>query len=480
MKHTYILDTNILLDDPFAITSFDDNNIIIPLVVVEEMDRFKDKPGELGANAREFSRYLGKFISEDVQRLNEGVTTEGGGHLRVVTISELAAYGADLSKFPELEDYRGGDNKILQVLLGLTNKAKEVGEPEMPILVTRDIQLRVKCNVLGLRSEDRRKGGLPKRAKELYQGIREIRVPWNVIQAANENPQEAEFNLNAMCLLDNQPQMHPNEFATFVAPDGTKLQTLYRHTSATVAKPVALPKLHKIQPRNLEQRAALDLLLDPKIKLVTILGKAGSGKSLVSLAAGLEQVLDKRIYKNLFVCRPIQPVGRDIGYLPGDKSEKLEPWLAPIKDNLKFLLSNDSGKYDKRTRTGKGSSKDEGGFAKPPAFSTFDLLVEQGIIEIEAMTYIRGRSIANAYMLIDEVQNITPHELKTILTRVGENTKIVLNGDIEQIDNLFVDSLNNGLTVAVEKFKDIDIAGHLILRKGERSALATLSSEILD
>jgi len=479
MKHTYILDTNILLDDPHAITSFDDNNIVIPLIVVEEMDRFKDKPGELGVNAREFSRYLGRFISDDLYRLNEGITTEGGGHLRVVTISELSDHGADLSKFPELEDYNGGDNKILQVLLGLTQKARKEGT-ELPILVTRDIQLRVKCNVLGLRSEDRRKGGLPKKARELYKGIREIRVPWSVVQVINENPTSAELNLNALCLMDNQPEMYPNEFATFVAPDGTGLsQILYRHTG-DISTPVVLPKMHKISPRNLEQKATLALLLDPKIKLVTILGKAGSGKSLVSLAAGLEQVLDKRVYKNLFVCRPIQPLGRDIGYLPGSKSEKLEPWLAPVKDNLKFLLSNDSGKFEKRSRTGKGSSKDEGGFAKPPEFSTFDMLVEQGIIEIEAMTYIRGRSIANSYMLIDEVQNISAHELKTILTRVGENTKIVLNGDIEQIDNLFVDSVNNGLSVAVEKFKDQKIAGHITMAKCERSALAEISANILE
>jgi PhoH-like ATPase len=294
------------------------------------------------------------------------------------------------------------DNKILQVLLGLTQKARKEGT-ELPILVTRDIQLRVKCNVLGLHSEDRRKGGLPKKTRELYRGIREIRVPWSVVQIINENPTKTELNLNALCLMDNQPEMYPNEFATFVAPDGTSLsQILYRHTG-DISTPVVLPKMHKINPRNLEQKATLDLLLDPKVKLVTILGRAGSGKSLIALAAGLEQVLDKRVYKNLFVCRPIQPLGRDIGYLPGSKSEKLDPWLAPVKDNLKFLLSNDSGKFDtKRSRTGKGSSKDEGGFAKSPEFSTFDMLVEQGIIEIEAMTYIRGRSIANSYMLIDE------------------------------------------------------------------------------
>ena len=210
----------------------------------------------------------------------------------------------------------------------------------------------------------------------------------------------------------------------------------------------------------MEQRFALDLLLNPSIPLVTVVGSAGTGKTLLAIAAGLHQVLDAKRYKSLIVCRPIQPLGKDIGYLPGTMEEKMEPWVAPIKDNLRYLLSAD----------GKKSKRGE---------ETMQMLFENGTIEVEAMTFIRGRSIANAFMIIDEAQNLNAHELKTIITRVGEGTKIVLTGDIEQIDNMYVDSVSNGLTIAIEKFKDSELSGHVTLTKGERSMLATLAANIL-
>jgi PhoH-like ATPase len=211
--------------------------------------------------------------------------------------------------------------------------------------------------------------------------------------------------------------------------------------------------------RNKEQTLAIDLLLDDSIKLVTLIGKAGSGKTLLSVAAGLNLVLEKKKYKSLVICRPVVPVGNDLGFLPGTKEEKLEPWIAPIKDNLRHLLF--SGR--------KGKLNEE----------TLQNYFDNGIIEVEAITYLRGRSIADALIIIDEAQNLTAHELKTIITRVGDNTKIILTGDVEQIDNMYIDSVSNGLAIAVEKFKPFTIAGHITLLKGERSALATLAANLL-
>lgn len=500
--HTYLLDTNVLLDDPDAISSFGDNNIILPLVVVEEMDRFKDRPGELGANAREFSRYLGSFISDGVSDLASGVNTPHGGTLRVITLSDLSNIEGDLEVvYSELSDYKGGDNRILQVLYKLTNYAKQM-KIEPPVLVTRDIQLRVKCNVLGLKSEDRKKGGVAKRTRELYKGYRDVTLTWDDVTKvfAGGNGDAGPINLAEVVKVaegaDHVP-LSPHEVVNLFNPDGTRVahNATYRNKNgkASLVYPVNVPKIHKLSPRNSEQKAALELLLDPEIKLVTIMGKAGTGKTMLALAAGLEMVLEQKKYKTLFVCRPIQPVGRDIGYLPGAKDEKLSPWLAPIKDNLKYLLStHEKSALDKlntnntkkktQNRYGDDGNQMYGSPDKKLAgenMSTFDYLIERGIIEIEAMTYIRGRSIANAFMLIDESQNMSEHELKTILTRVGENTKIVLTGDVEQIDALHLDSVSNGLAVCVEKFKDVAIAGHLTLQKGVRSELATISSEIL-
>lgn len=500
--HTYLLDTNVLLDDPNAISSFGDNHIILPLVVVEEMDRFKDRPGELGANAREFSRYLGSFISDGVSDLASGVNTPHGGTLRVITLSDLGNIEGDLEKvYPELSDYKGGDNRILQVLFKLTNHAK-ANKTDLPVLVTRDIQLRVKCNVLGLKSEDRKKGGLAKRTRELYKGYRDVKLTWDAVSKVFKqgNGDAGVVDLAAI-VAEAEGETHiplsPHEVVNLLSPDGTRVahNATYRNKkpSATMVYPVVVPKIHKLNPRNQEQKAALDLLLDPEVKLVTIMGKAGTGKTLIALAAGLEMVLEQKQYKTLFVCRPIQPVGRDIGYLPGAKDEKLSPWLAPIKDNLKYLLStheksvldklnSSNTKKKEHHRYGDDGNQMYGSPDKKLAgenMSTFDYLIERGIIEIEAMTYIRGRSIANAFMLIDESQNMSEHELKTILTRVGENTKIVLTGDVEQIDALHLDSVSNGLAVCVEKFKDVPIAGHLTLQRGVRSELATISSEIL-
>lgn len=464
MKKTYVLDTNVLLDDPNCIRAFEENDLVIPLIVIEEIDRFKDKPGELGVNAREFSRELNRMIKEG-GNLREGVTTPSGGIFRVYTMSDLKSFQEEMEANLELDDYRGGDNKIIKVCLGLIGKHKAENLP-LPVLVTRDVQLRVKCHVLGIPCEDRRKRGVASSASKLYTGVKHIKVDNDVVQSYYEGSDRAvvPFTLSSLLEEGNTP-FHENEYAILFDKNGNELDTPFRfQKDERFPLAVSLPSMYKITARNTEQKIALDMMLDPDIKLVTVIGKAGSGKTLCAVAAGLEQVLERRQYKSLFICRPVQPVGKDIGFLPGDKSEKMDPWIAPIKDNLKYLLTGMKEKKSKR---------------QDKAETNLDYFFEHGIIEVEAMTYIRGRSIQDAYMIIDEAQNLSPHELKTIITRVGENTKIVLTGDIEQIDNHYVDSVSNGLTVAVEKFKDSKVAGHITLVKGERSELATLAAEIL-
>jgi PhoH-like ATPase len=256
----------------------------------------------------------------------------------------------------------------------------------------------------------------------------------------------------------NGISLHPNEFV-IMKNDMFNKSALARFSNGML-KSISTYSPCKIEGRNKEQKIALDLLLNPDIPLVTVVGSAGTGKTLLAIASGLHQVIDTKRYKSLIVCRPIQPLGKDIGFLPGTMEEKMEPWVAPIKDNLRYLLTAD-GKKSKRSE------------------ETMQMLFDNGTIEVEAMTFIRGRSIANAFMIIDEAQNLNAHELKTIITRVGEGTKIVLTGDIEQIDNMYVDSVSNGLTIAIEKFKDSELSGHITLVKGERSALATMASQIL-
>ena len=254
----------------------------------------------------------------------------------------------------------------------------------------------------------------------------------------------------------HEGKFFPNQFVMLVSNSNEKKTALARFISyESKLEKVSEPKdaLWGLKPRNKEQVFAINLLNNPEIPIVTLVGKAGCGKTLLAIAAGLDQVLEKRMFKKLIVSRPIQPLGKDIGFLPGTMEEKMRPWLMPIQDNIDFLLNGES--------------------------KSMDIFFDDGTIQIEALTYIRGRSISNAFVIIDEAQNLTMHELKTIITRVGENTKIVLTGDIEQIDSVYLDATSNGLSYAVEKFKVHSLAGHVTLTKGERSKVATLASKIL-
>jgi PhoH-like ATPase len=330
-------------------------------------------------------------------------------------------------------------------------------------LVSKDINVRIKCDSLGLKSEDYLKMRVASAQDEIFGGVAHLEVEPRIIDGfyggipVSLGP-ELEKGLcpNQILVMKDHAR---SAIGKFIGP------------GEGIGKLIAVDEVFGLKPRNKEQCFALDLLLDDNIKLVSITGAAGCGKTLLSLAAGLQQVVGKGAkYEHLVVSRPVQPMGKDIGFLPGTIEEKMDPWVAPIKDNLTFLLGS---RYKKQVSKKHGEPDRE--FKRDPYIEMFF----EDKIEIEALTYIRGRSIPNSFMIIDECQNLTVHELKTIITRIGDGTKIVLLGDLEQIDNAGVDMFTNGLTYAVEKFKDYPIAGHITLLKGERSELATLAAKIL-
>ena len=431
----YVLDTNVLLHEPRAFYAFADNNVIIPIYVLEEIDTFKKDQSELGRNARQVARLLDQHRNEG--GLSHAQPTESGGTVRV-------ALSKNPAKNPSY-DSRSMDQRILEIALEVQD-----AEPNVPtILVTKDVNMRIRGDALGLHTVDFE----PERISidELYPGNRELLVPTGTVD---------QFFAEGAVAVD-APGLHANEFLTLKDEGGGK-SALTRWDKGQ-GKAVPVKKLREgvwgIKPRNREQHFALDLLLDDSVKLVTLVGKAGTGKTLLAIAAGLQKVTEEQVFAKLLVSRPIFPMGRDIGYLPGDIEEKLTPWMQPIYDNLELLLGlNKTDKQDGRS---------------------YAELVDLGFVEIEPLTYIRGRSLPNVYMIVDEAQNLTPHEVKTIITRAGEGTKIILTGDPYQIDHPYLDSSNNGLTTVAERFKEEAIAGHVILTKGERSPLAELATQIL-
>jgi len=449
-KKTFIVDTNVLLSDPEALFSFEENNIILPLIVIEELDRHKDRQDEVGRNARETVRKISDLTRIN-KNLREGIPLFCGGTLRILSEDDVNPSRNQTLPSELYVEKESGDNSIITLCKGYLAKYTN----EKVILVTRDTLLRIKCNVLGIECEDYKKQQATSSISKLYSGVKTLEGDFDI---------DTLYTDKAIDLTDDEideAKLLPNQFIILKNTQDGKTG-LVRYVSK--ADPLYIVddvmKVGKLEAKNKEQRFALQLLLDPDVKLVTLSGLAGCGKTLLSIAAGLEQVIEKKRYKSLVVCRPVQPLGRDIGFLPGTIEEKMEPWVAPIKDNLRFLISN-SGKRSRNVE------------------EALNIYFEDGTIEVEAMTFIRGRSISNAFMIIDEAQNLNVHELKTILTRVGEGTKIVLTGDVEQIDNTYVDSLSNGLTVAIERFKEHEIAGHVTLTKGERSELATLAAKIL-
>jgi PhoH-like ATPase len=442
LSKIYVLDTNVLLQDPYAIFTFEDNEVVIPAVVLEEVDSKKRYMDEVGRNARMVSKLIDGFRKNG--KLHEKIMLENGGVLRI----EL-----NHRSFHQLQEIfveKTNDNRILAVAknLLLEEQSKENGRPV--ILVSKDALVRVKADVIGLEAED----FLSDRVVEIdhiYTGFFDFYINSELL---NRFYEKGELRVSE---LTNHP-FYPNQFIILKDALGSSASAIgiVDHSGQKVKKLIFNHEhIWGIRSRNAQQTMALELLLREDIPLVTLTGKAGTGKTLLALAAGLMQTEDLGRYKKLLVARPIVPVGKDIGYLPGEKQEKLRPWMQPIFDNLEYLFNT----------------------KKPGELDA--ILAGMGSIEVEALTYIRGRSIPDQFIIIDEAQNLTKHEVKTILTRVGERSKIVLMGDPEQIDHPYLDEYNNGLTYVVEKFKDQKAAGHVRLIKGERSGLAQLAADIL-
>ena len=432
----YVLDTNVLLYDPQAIFKFEDNTLIIPITVIEEVDRFKKDMNETGRNARQVSRFLDEFRRRG--SLSSGIGLDSGGMLRV----EMYEESIMKSLPPELREERG-DNRILAVAVKLKNQGEKV------IFVTKDTNLRIKADAIGLVAQDYESDKVD--IDELYRGFSDINVAGADIDTFYQQG-----------WVEARQEYQPNEYLILKDEANHSHSALGKYDGAQ-KKIVPVIKINRegiwgIHARNREQAFALDALLNDDIRLVTLVGKAGTGKTLLAIAAGLHKTAEENIYNRLLVSRPVFPMGRDIGFLPGDIEEKLTPWMQPIFDNVELLLS---GHEEKRHNKG------------------YKELMAMGIMDIEPLTYIRGRSIPNQYMIVDEAQNLTPHEIKTIITRAGEGTKIVLTGDPYQIDNPYVDSSSNGLTFIVERFKEQRISAHVMMTKGERSELAELAANLL-
>jgi PhoH-like ATPase len=436
MKKNYVLDTNVLLHDPHAIFRFEDNNVIIPIYVIEEVDQFKREGSERGRNARSIARLLDD-LRERGGALSKGVALDSGGTLRVAVPSKRL-------ELPSAVDHTAMDQAILQTAFDV--RENDAGRPT--VFVTMDTNLRIRADALGMMAETYENQRV--HVERQTSGIVETDVDGPVIDAFFRDgrvapPGEAPEPNTCLLLRDRTNPSH------------TALGRFDAAKRVITALRVPREGVMGVRPRNKEQSFAFDLLLDESIRLVTLVGKAGTGKTLLALAAGLKRTLEDGVFTRMLVSRPVMPLGRDIGFLPGDVEEKLNPWMQPIFDNLEFLFST-------------GSRKGPRAYAE---------LLESGQIQVEPLTYIRGRSLPQQFIVVDEAQNLTPHEVKTIITRSGDGTKIVLTGDPGQIDNPYVDSASNGLSVAAERFRGEKLAAHIVLAKGERSDLAELAANLL-
>lgn len=452
VKKTYVLDTNVLLHDCQSIFSFDDNDVILPMTVLEELDNHKSRQDEVGANARKVCRLLDAL--RDQGSLLEGVQLPGKGKIRVQKIESNA-----VELLPVELSRDKNDHLIMALMIEL-----QKGDVPKAILVSKDINVRIKCDALGIRCEDYRHARAAKNVSEIYTGVTVVSLHDELI---------ARFFSDGWLSADCIGTFHPNEIVVLKSEsgDGTTLtRCIQRDDRAVLIALQQIDNAFGLAPRNKEQSFALDLLYDADVKLVTLTGRAGSGKSIIALASALDQLKglgNKGVYDKLIVMRPIQAVGKEMGFLPGTLDEKLAPWVAPIEDGLNFLM----GTKRVQRRGNRHIKNDENEYLK--------LYQDNGLIEIAAITFMRGRSIPNAIIIIDEGQNLSLHEVKTLITRVGEGTKVIITGDVEQIDHPHLDSLSNGLTCVIEKFKNHSIAGHITFLKGERSELASLAADIL-
>ncbi|WP_455661840.1 PhoH family protein [Pradoshia sp.] len=441
LSKIYVLDTNVLLQDPMSIYSFSDNEVVIPAVVLEELDSKKRNLDEVGKNARYVSRLIDQLRTTG--KLHENVPLPNGGKLKI----EL-----NHRSIQNVQDYfleKSNDNRILAVAKNLSLEEETKKDGKAVILVSKDILMRVKADVIGLIAEDFLSDRVVT-VSQLYAGFKEVYVER---EAINQFYANGELSLEDAKLVE---MVYPNQFLIMKNHEVPSLSAIGIVRDKVIVKPRhSHEQIWGVKPRNAQQHMAFELLLRKDIQLVTMTGKAGTGKTLLALAAGLLQTEDLSEYNKLLVSRPIVPMGKDLGFLPGEKEEKLRPWMQPIYDNLEYLFNT----------------------KKPGELDS--ILAGIHSIEVEALTYIRGRSLPDSYIIMDEAQNLTKHEVKTILTRVGERSKIILLGDPAQIDHPYLDEGNNGLTYVLERFKDEPIAGHVNLVKGERSELAQLAADLL-
>ena len=445
-KKIFVLDTNVLIHNPHSMFSFDENHVAIPITVIEEVDIFKKGVDEKGRNARQIGRYLDGLREQG--SLKKGVKTEKGGLIQVV----LSRKVSDTAKDILITDTN------VNLIIGTALYLKKQNQKNKVILISKDENVRIKADAVGLEAANYETDKI--NFEELYSGYMKFIVDEDTLR----HFEEKKF------LTNEFGEIYPNQFVILCRDEDDQNGIIARYSveNNTIypLKYYHNQEIFSIKARNEEQVMSFDLLMDPQVKLVSLVGKAGTGKTLIALAAGLNQVVENNNYKRLVVSRPVSPLGKDLGYLPGTKAEKFNPWMQPIYDNMEILLSgkserenNDNGKIFGKKQT---SLKD---------------YLDFGFIELEPLTYIRGRSLPNQFIIIDEAQNLTPHEMKTIITRAGEDTKVVITGDPYQIDIPYLDSESNGLSIAVEKFKAEKIVGHITLDKGERSELADLAAK---
>jgi PhoH-like ATPase len=429
---TFVIDTNVFIHKPDAVSSFKDNEVVIPLAVLEELDSLKRFSDEKGRNARHAIRFLDSQASKGGS-LHNGVKMDNGSMLRVVRAGTT-------SLPPDLKTDKA-DNRIIQTALDLQNQGRQV------FFVSKDINARVKAEALGLRAVDYEKQKVD--IASMYQGWREMQVSSDTYEKFRTGKR-----------IEWRDALKGNEFLLMKTTDEPEplLGRYFSQNSELRLIPNKRTSISGIKPLNLEQKMAFELLLDDSVPLVSLMGKAGTGKTLLALAAGMLKVIEEARYNRLLVSRPVVPMGKDIGYLPGDKDEKLSHWMQPIFDNLEYIL-------------GINKKKDEE--------KGVDWFIKNNLIEIEALTYIRGRSLPEQYIIVDEAQNLSPHEIKTIVSRAGKNTKVVMTGDPYQIDSPYLDTNSNGLSFLVEAFKGQPLFGHVTLSHTERSELAELAAELL-
>jgi len=445
-KKNIIIDTNVFLSDSDCFMKFQNNDLFIPIKVLEELDKHKTRQDSVGFHARQSIKFLDALRAQG--SLSKGVRLgKGLGVLKVLKVEELA-----LDELPIGLSHKSSDHLILAGALAVS----EMNPKRKCIVVSQDINMRVVADALGLIAEDYVSSQVVDSREVIYEGFTKFLVDDVDIDEFYDNQPVYLYEEDAE---EQKITLHPNEFVMMVSVENEKKTAIGRFVNWN--KP-----LHHLQgqnediswgvkPKNKEQKCGLDLLLNDDIPLVSLIGRAGSGKTLMAILAGLEQVLgvEKGRYDRIIISRPIQTLGKDIGYLPGTLEEKMAPWMKPIFDNMQFIMGTDK--------------------------TMLEMYMNRGVIEIEALAYIRGRSISNSFVIIDEAQNLTAHEVKTIITRIGENTKLVLTGDIEQIDNIYTNETSNGLTYAIEKLKNSHLTGHVTFKKGERSKLATEASKLL-